>query len=69
MVLKVWNWVGNSLFKLMISFSVNRRGATAIEYGLIAAGISVAVGAIALLVGDDIVALFVTIRDRLGEAT
>ena len=53
----------------MISFSVNRRGATAIEYGLIAAGISVAVGAIALLVGDDIVALFGTIRDRLGEAT
>ena len=28
MVLKVWNWVGNSLVKLMISFSVKLRNST-----------------------------------------
>ena len=41
-----------------IRFVTEDRGATAIEYGLIAAGIAVAIAAIVYTVGDDLVAMF-----------
>ena len=43
-------------------------GATAIEYGLIAAGIAVAIVAIVFTIGDDLVALFTGISDDLQSA-
>ena len=47
-------------------FIRNEEGATAIEYGLIAAGISVAIAAIVLLVGDQLVVIFNDILAALG---
>jgi len=44
------------------------KGATAIEYGLIAAGIAVAISAIVFTVGSDLVTLFTTIGGRIGTA-
>ena len=43
-------------------------GATAIEYGLIAAGIAVAIAAAVFLVGDDIEALFSDVSSELQSA-
>lgn len=40
------------------NFVKNESGATAIEYGLIAAGISVAIATIVGTVGDDVDAIF-----------
>jgi len=44
--------------KLFARLASNEKGATAIEYGLIAAGIAVAIAAIVYTVGDDLVAMF-----------
>lgn len=44
----------------------NERGATAIEYGLIAAGIGVAISAVVILVGDALIALFNEVIAALG---
>ncbi len=46
----------------------SRSGVTAIEYGLIAASIALAFLAIAILVGEDIVNLFVTVADSVNNA-
>ncbi len=43
-------------------------GATAIEYGLIAAGIAVAIVAVVFTVGDDLVDLFTGISTDLQDA-
>jgi pilus assembly protein Flp/PilA len=43
-------------------------GATAIEYGLIAAGIAVAIVAVVFTIGDDLVDLFTGISDDLQDA-
>ena len=43
-------------------------GATAIEYGLIAAGIAVAIVAIVFTIGDDLVALFEGVSEDLQSA-
>jgi pilus assembly protein Flp/PilA len=43
----------------------DRRGATAIEYGLIAAGIALAVATTVGLLGDDLVTMFGNIRTAL----
>jgi pilus assembly protein Flp/PilA len=43
-------------------------GATAIEYGLIAAGIAVAIVAVVFTIGDDLVDLFTGISDDLQSA-
>ncbi len=49
---------------------LSRSGATAIEYGLIAAGIAVAIVAVVFLVGDQLLAVFTTVSDKLqGAAT
>ena len=47
------------------AFAKNDSGATAIEYGLIAAGIAVMIAAIVGTVGENLVAKFQTIADAL----
>jgi pilus assembly protein Flp/PilA len=47
----------------------NISGATAIEYGLIAAGIAVAIIAVVFALGDDIAGLFGGIGDKISEKT
>lgn len=46
-------------------FLGNESGATAIEYGLIAAGISVAIAAVVTTIGADVLASFTAIADAL----
>ncbi|MBV1934084.1 MAG: Flp family type IVb pilin [Parvibaculaceae bacterium] len=46
------------MVRFLKNFTKNESGATAIEYGLIAAGISVAIAAIVGTVGDDVTAIF-----------
>ena len=53
---------------LVTRFVKDESGATAIEYGLIAALISVAIIATLQLVGDDLAATFQGISDDLQEA-
>jgi pilus assembly protein Flp/PilA len=43
-------------------------GATAIEYGLIAVGIALAIVAVTVLVGDDLLAAFNDVSTGLGGA-
>lgn len=47
------------------SFTTNESGATAIEYGLIAAGIAVAISAIVGTLGTDLTAKFTAIDSKL----
>ena len=61
MLLKIWTKAE--------SFIRCEKGATAIEYGLIAAGIAVAISAIVFTVGDDLVALFTGISGSIQDAT
>ena len=51
---------------LIVRFVKNESGATAIEYGLIAAGISVAIVAIVQTVGGDLVTTFTKISTALA---
>ena len=44
--------------KAQARFMSDENGATAIEYGLIAAGISLAIATVVFLFGEDLVALF-----------
>ncbi|MGB4057754.1 MAG: Flp family type IVb pilin [Alphaproteobacteria bacterium] len=46
----------------------NEDGATAIEYGLIAAGISLAIVAVVFTFGDQLEATFNTMEDKMVEA-
>jgi pilus assembly protein Flp/PilA len=50
---------------LFVRFAMDESGATAIEYGLIAAGISVAIATIVFSVGDKLVTTFTTINSKL----
>jgi pilus assembly protein Flp/PilA len=54
---------------LIVRFVKNESGATAIEYGLIAAGISVAIIAIVQTVGGDLVATFTKVSTALQKVT
>ena len=56
------------LIELKKAYIKNEDGATAIEYGLIAAGISVAIAAVVWLIGVDLLALFEQIQAALGGA-
>jgi len=56
------------LLKLMAMYASREDGATAIEYGLIAAGIAVAISAAVFLVGEDITGLFGEVSGKLNEA-
>ena len=47
------------------NFATNESGATAIEYGLIAAGIAVAISAIVGTLGTDLPAKFKAVDDKL----
>ncbi len=47
----------------------SEEGATAIEYGLIAGGISLAIMAAVFLAGDSLSAMFDTISSALSEAS
>jgi pilus assembly protein Flp/PilA len=51
---------------LVRRFAADQSGATAIEYGLIAAGIGVAVITLVGQVGDEIRTLFTNLRDDLN---
>ncbi len=53
------------LLKLSNLYVKNEKGATAIEYGLIAAGISLAIVAAVYAFGDDLNALFGGLGDSL----
>ena len=55
--------------KFIARFVKDESGATAIEYGLIAALIAVAIIISAGAVGDQLVATFDKITDELGTAT
>lgn len=57
------------LFAKKEAFIRCEKGATAIEYGLIAAGIAVAISVIVFTVGTDLVALFSGIDSKISSAT
>ena len=48
--------------QLFIQFRKDTRGATAIEYALIASGIALAVIAIVYLIGADLLGLYTTVQ-------
>ena len=52
--------------KLIARFAEDESGATAIEYGLIAAGIAVAIITIVQTVGANLAVTFTTVADSLG---
>ena len=54
--------------KSVMKFVKNESGATAIEYGLIAAGISVAIIAVVNSLGSTLKTTFNTISTNLGSA-
>ena len=51
--------------KKFISFLKEEEGVTAIEYGLIAAGIGITIAAIVVTVGDKLVSAFTNINNQL----
>jgi pilus assembly protein Flp/PilA len=53
---------------LMQRFLKDESGATAIEYGLIAAGISVAIITVVNTLGTQLKATFTTVSTKLGNA-
>ncbi len=58
-----------NLFAKKEAFVRCEKGATAIEYGLIAAGIAVAISVIVFAVGTDLVNLFSGIGAKIVSAT
>lgn len=52
--------------QLLKSFLKNESGATAIEYGLIAAGISVAIIAVVTTLGGNLTATFTSVSNALS---
>ena len=54
--------------KLFVQFLRDQSGATAIEYGLIAAGISVAIIAVVNALGTQLQTTFSTVTTDLGTA-
>lgn len=56
------------LFAKKEAFVRSQEGATAIEYGLIAAGIAVVIAAVVFAVGDELVTLFQGVQGDLEDA-
>lgn len=56
------------LFAMKEAYLKNEDGATAIEYGLIAAGISIVIAAVAFGMGDQLNAVFTSIETDLTTA-
>jgi pilus assembly protein Flp/PilA len=54
--------------KTLVKFAKDESGATAIEYGLIAAGISVAIIGVVNGLGSQLKTTFTTISTQLGQA-
>jgi pilus assembly protein Flp/PilA len=52
--------------KILVKFAKDESGATAIEYGLIAAGISVAIIAVVNGLGSKLNTTFTSIKDQLA---
>ncbi len=52
--------------KLVVRFTGNEAGATAIEYGLIAAGIAIAIVVAVDAVGAGLTPIFQSVADNLG---
>ena len=59
---------GGPMIRVLRLFRRNRSGATAIEYGLVAAGISVAIIGALTLVGSEIQSTFTTIAAAVDNA-
>jgi len=57
------------MFQLLNRFSKNQSGATEIEYGLIAAGISVVIIATVQALGGDLNGTFTTVSNALAQVT
>ena len=57
-----------SMITKLQSLLKSEDGATAIEYGLIAAGIAVAIIAAVFVVGDDLSSLFNTVASNVSSA-
>ncbi len=57
-----------TMHALKRKFISDEEGATAIEYGLIAAGIAVAIIAAVFAIGDELNNFFVAIQTKLGNA-
>jgi pilus assembly protein Flp/PilA len=57
-----------SMIKKLQGILKSEDGATAIEYGLIAAGIAVAIIAAVFVVGDDLSGLFNTVASNVSSA-
>lgn len=55
------------MLKLWAKFLANQEGATAIEYGLIAAGIAVAISAVVFTFGEDLAALFTDMAAEVSK--
>lgn len=55
----------NKIVATFLNLRVDRRGASAIEYGLIAAGIALAVAATIPEIRTNLTAIFQAIRDQL----
>jgi pilus assembly protein Flp/PilA len=52
--------------KHIARFAADRRGATAIEYSIVAAGIAAAIAATLTMTGTSLVSLWATIQAALG---
>jgi len=57
------------IISMLNMFRKDTRGATAIEYGLIAAGIAVAIAAAVFALGTDLEAIFGNVADSLEAPT
>ncbi len=53
------------MFKLALRFAEDQSGATAIEYGLIAAGISIAIIAVVTTLGGHLNTVFTSVSTQL----
>lgn len=53
------------MVRFLKNFAKNESGATAIEYGLIAAGISVAIATVVGTVGGDVTTIFTSVSTAL----
>ena len=51
----------------LLRFFKDEQGVTAIEYGLIAAGIGIAFSAVVWLVGGELITLFTTVDTKLSN--
>jgi len=61
-------WIQELPMKSLMQFAKDESGATAIEYGLIAAGISVAIIAVVNTLGGQLKTTFSTVSTQLGTA-